>query len=104
MFIAVTSPSIAIDVARAIRAEAAVLGLEVRTGLHLGEVEHQGDDYAGLAVHIGARIQPLADPGEILVSQTVRDALAGSAIELTDRGAHRLKGVPGEWQVFAVVD
>ena len=85
-FVVVTSPSVAIEIARAVRAEAATLDLEVRSGLHLGEIEQQGDDFAGLAVHIGARIAALAAPGEILVSQTVRDALVGSGIEWTSRG------------------
>jgi pimeloyl-ACP methyl ester carboxylesterase len=101
-FAVVASPSVAIEIAREIRSQAAVLDLEVRTGLHLGEVEQQGDDFAGLAVHIGARIAALAKPGEILVSQTVRDALIGSETDLTKRGTEVLKGVPGEWQIFAV--
>jgi pimeloyl-ACP methyl ester carboxylesterase len=101
-FAVVGSPSVAIDVARSIRHEAAALGLDVRSGLHLGEVEHQANDFAGLAVHIGARIQALAEPREILVSQTVRDALIGSDIAWASRGHHHLKGVPGEWQLFAI--
>jgi len=76
----------------------------VRSGLHLGEVEQQGDDYAGLAVHVGARIGALSKAGEILVSQTVRDALLGSGIEWTSRGVHHLKGVPDEWQIYAVAN
>lgn len=103
-FVVVPSPSIAVEVARAIRMDAKSLDLEVRTGLHLGEVERHGDDYAGLAVHIGARISALAEPGEILVSQTVRDALVGSGVELTSRGAHHLKGVPDEWRTYAVTN
>ena len=101
-FAVVASPSVAVEMAREIRSQAALLDLEVRSGLHLGEVEHQGDDFAGLAVHIGARIAALAKPGEILVSQTVRDALVGSETDLTTRGTEILKGVPGEWQIFAV--
>lgn len=103
-FVVAASPSVAIETARTIRSEAAALGLGVRTGMHLGEVERQGDDYAGLAVHIGSRIAGLAEPGEILVSQTVRDALVGSGVELTARGAHLLKGVPEEWRAYAVAD
>jgi class 3 adenylate cyclase len=98
------SPSVAIETARSIRSEAAALGLDVRTGLHLGEIERQGDDYAGLAVHIGSRIAALAAPGEILVSQTVRDALVGSGVEWTSRGTHLLKGVPDEWRTYAVAN
>jgi len=103
-FAVIASPSIAVEIAREIRTEAASLGLEVRSGLHLGEVEQQGDDYAGLAVHVGARVGALADPGEILVSQTVRDALLGSGVEWTSRGAHHLKGVPDEWRTYAVAN
>ena len=87
-----------------VRTEAASLDLDVRSGLHLGEIEQQGDDFAGLAVHIGARISALAEPGEILVSQTVRDALVGSGIEWTSRGVHHLKGVPDEWRTYAVAN
>ena len=97
-----SSPSIAVAIARDIRSEAASIGLQVRSGIHLGEVEHQGDDYAGLTVHIGARIAGLATSGEILLSQTVRDSLAGSLVDSTNRGTHALKGVPGEWTIFAV--
>jgi len=103
-FVVAASPSVAIETARAIRSEAAALGLDVRTGLHLGEVERQGDDYTGLAVHIGSRIAGLAAPGEILVSQTVRDALVGSGVEWTARGTHLLKGVPDEWRTHAVAN
>jgi pimeloyl-ACP methyl ester carboxylesterase len=101
-FAVVGSPSVAVEVARSIRQGAAALGLDVRSGLHLGEVEQQAGDFAGLAVHIGARIQALAEPREILVSRTVRDALIGSNITWASRGHHHLKGVPGEWQLFAV--
>lgn len=101
-FVVVESPSIAVAIAREVRSEAAGLGLQVRSGIHLGEVEHQGDDYTGLTVHIGARIAALAAPDEILISQTVRDALAGSVGAPISRGTHRLKGVPDEWRVFAI--
>ena len=79
------------------------LGLEIRAGVHTGEVQVVGHDVRGLAVHIGARIAGLAGPGEVLVSRTVKDLVAGSGLVFTDRGTHRLKGVPEEWQVFAVV-
>src|SRR5262245_2801663 len=101
-FAVASSPSIAIAIARDIRTEAAGIGLQVRSGIHLGEVEHQEDDYTGLTVHIGARIAELAAPGEILISQTVRDSLAGSVIESTNRGTYPLKGLPDEWTVFAI--
>jgi class 3 adenylate cyclase len=103
-FVVVASPFVAVEIGRAIRAEAATLDLDVRTGLHLGEVERQGDDYAGMTVHIGARIAGLATPGEILVSQTVRDALVGSGVEWIYRDVHQLKGVPDEWRTYAVAD
>ena len=78
------------------------LGLEVRAGVHTGECEQRGDDLGGIAVHIGARIAALAQPGQVLVSRTVTDLVAGSRLEFTDRGEHELKGVPGMWQLFAV--
>ena len=78
------------------------LGIQLRAGLHTGEVELIGADVGGMAVHIGARIGALGDPGEVLASSTVEDLVVGSGIEFADRGAHALKGVPGEWQLFAV--
>ena len=78
------------------------LGVEVRAGLHTGECELIGDDLGGIAVNIGARVGSVASPGEVLVSRTVTDLVAGSGIEFTDRGMHSLKGVPGEWQLYAV--
>jgi class 3 adenylate cyclase/pimeloyl-ACP methyl ester carboxylesterase len=101
-FAVIASPSVAIEIASLIRSEAAGLRLEVRSGLHLGEVESQGDDVTGLTVHIGARVQALAEPSEILVSKTVCDALIGSSIQWASRGEHHLKGIPGEWHLFAV--
>lgn len=80
------------------------LGLSVRAGVHTGEVERLGNDVAGIAVHIGARVAAMAGPGEVLVSGTVRDLVAGSGLEFEDRGSHQLKGVPGEWRVFAAAD
>lgn len=96
-------PGRAIRAAAAIRSALAPLGLEVRAGVHTGEVEVVGDDYAGLTFHIGARIGAMADTGEVLVSGTVRDLVVGSEIEFAGRGRHVLKGVPGEWDVYAVV-
>lgn len=98
-------PARAIRCAGAVREAARSLGLEVRCGLHTGECELVGDDLAGIAVHIGARVAALAAPGEVLVSQTVRDLVAGSGLTFTERGVHTLKGVPSEWRLFqAVVD
>ncbi len=77
-------------------------GLELRAGLHAGEVELRGDDIGGLAVHIAARVNDMALAGEVLVTGTVRDLVVGSGIVFDDRGRHNLKGVPDEWQVLAV--
>lgn len=97
-------PAAAIRCARAIVEELRSLGLDTRAGIHTGECELRGDDVAGMAVHIGARIGALAAPGEVLVSGTVRDLVVGSGIEFADHGEHELKGVPGRWRVFAVAD
>jgi len=96
-------PARAIRCGLAIAGGARRMGLEVRTGVHTGEVERIGDDIAGINVHIGARIGALAAPGEVLVSRTVHDLVAGSGLEFTDRGAQQLRGVPGDWQVFSAV-
>jgi class 3 adenylate cyclase len=80
----------------------AQFGLEVRTGLHTGEVEVIGNDVGGIAVHIGARINDNAGAGEVLVSGTVKDLVVGSGIPFEDRGEHELKGVPGQWRLWAV--
>ncbi len=94
--------------ARAARCAAAVveevdrLGIQVRAGLHTGECELVGNDVAGLAVHIGARVMAAADPGEVLASSTVRDLVVGSGLQFEDRGAHALKGVPDEWHLYAL--
>jgi class 3 adenylate cyclase len=85
------------DISQAVRA----LGIEIRAGLHTGECEVRGDDVAGMAVHIGARVGATAQRGEVLVSSTVRDLVVGSGIEFTERGEHELKGVPGQWRLFA---
>ena len=95
-------PARAIACAGAIRAAVHELGLEVRAGLHVGEVEGSGREVAGLALHIGARVASEAGPGEILVSQSVHDALAGSEFDFDGRGVRALKGVPGEWRLFEV--
>ena len=95
-------PSAGIEAARAIRDSVAAFDLEISAGVHTGEVELRGTDVGGIGVHIGARIAALARPGEILVSRTVKDLVTGSGIRLEDRGSHTLKGVPDEWQVYAV--
>jgi class 3 adenylate cyclase len=95
-------PARAISCACAIRDEVRQLGLEIRAGVHTGEIELRGADVGGIAVHIGARVGRLAGPGEVLVSRTVTDLVAGSGIAFADRGEHELKGVPGRWQLFAV--
>lgn len=95
-------PARAIHCASAIIQASRALGVEIRAGLHTGEVELMGSDVGGIAVHIGARVSALAATGEVLVSSTVKDLVAGSGIQFDDRGAHTLKGVPGEWHLFAV--
>jgi class 3 adenylate cyclase len=95
-------PARAIRCAEAVLEGARGLGLEIRAGLHTGEVELAGEKVRGIAVHIGARVSAEAAPGEVLVSSTVKDLVAGSGIEFEDRDTHPLKGVPGEWHLFAV--
>jgi pimeloyl-ACP methyl ester carboxylesterase len=94
-------PARAIRCARAVSDEMSELGFEIRAGLHTGECEAMDGDIGGIAVHIGARVAAMAGAGEVLVSQTVKDLVAGSGIEFEDRGSHDLKGVPGEWRLFA---
>ena len=95
-------PARAIRCGAAARDELAAIGIEIRVGIHTGEVELVGDDVSGMAVNIGARIGALADSGELLVSSTVRELVVGSGLEFDDRGPHTLKGAPGEWRLFAV--
>ncbi|MFB3739404.1 MAG: adenylate/guanylate cyclase domain-containing protein, partial [Candidatus Velamenicoccus archaeovorus] len=97
------APARAIRSALAIRDDLAAEGIEVRMGLHAGEVEVRGDDVGGIAVHIGSRVAATAPPGEILVSRTVRDLVAGGGIAFADRGEHDLRGVPDRWHLYAVV-
>jgi pimeloyl-ACP methyl ester carboxylesterase len=102
-FVAVfDGPARAIRCAAAIRDAVRGLGLTVRAGLHTGEVEVVGDDIAGVAVHLAARVSSCAEAGEVWVSRTVVDLVAGSGLTFADRGEHELKGVPGSWQLFAV--
>jgi pimeloyl-ACP methyl ester carboxylesterase len=95
-------PARAVSCARAIREGAQGLGIEVRAGVHTGEIEIHGDEISGLTVHIGARVGALADGSEVLVSRTVKDLVVGSGIEFSDRGTHELKGVPDTWQLYAL--
>jgi class 3 adenylate cyclase len=94
-------PGRAIRCALALRAELRGIGIEIRAGLHTGELDLLDDDVGGIAVHIGARIMAAAGPGEVLVSRTVRDLVVGSGIALEDRGTHALKGLDDPWHLFA---
>jgi class 3 adenylate cyclase len=96
-------PARAIRCACDMRRAVGSLGIEVRSGLHTGEIEMMGANVGGIAVHIGARVAGQASAGEVLVSSTVKDLVAGSGIEFDDRGLHVLKGVPGQWRLFAVI-
>jgi pimeloyl-ACP methyl ester carboxylesterase len=96
-------PARGIRCARAVSEAVRPLGIEVRAGLHTGEVEILDDKVSGLAVHIGARVASTARPGEVLVSSTVKDLVAGSGLHFQDRGLQTLKGVPGEWRLYALV-
>jgi class 3 adenylate cyclase len=95
-------PQRAIRCAMAIRDAVQALGIEVRAGLHTGECEVRRDDIGGIAVQTGARVSALAGPNDVLVSSTLRDLVIGSGLEFEERGTHELKGVPGEWRLFAV--
>jgi uncharacterized protein (TIGR00369 family) len=102
--IAFDSPARAVQCARAIRDGVTGLGIEIRAGLHSGECDVVGSDLAGIAVHVASRVQAAAGPGEVLVSSTVRDLMAGSGLRFTDRGRHELKGLEGQWHLLAVDD
>jgi class 3 adenylate cyclase len=95
-------PGRAISFASSFQSDLAGIGLHIRTGIHTGEVERRDHDIGGIAVHLGARIMAAADSGEILVSRTVKDLVIGSSIAFEDRGAHRLKGIEGEWPLYSV--
>ncbi|HEV3233769.1 MAG TPA: adenylate/guanylate cyclase domain-containing protein [Candidatus Dormibacteraeota bacterium] len=95
-------PARAITCACAIRDAVRGIGLDVRAGLHTGEIERRGGDVSGVGVHIAARVAQMAGPGEVLVSSTVKDLVVGSGIAFEDRGAHILKGVPDEWRLLSV--
>jgi class 3 adenylate cyclase len=96
-------PARAIHSATAIVDAVKKLGIEIRAGLHTGECEVVNNKLGGLAVHIGARVISKAEPGEVVVSSTVKDLVAGSGIKFEDKGWHMLKGVPGRWRLYAVV-
>jgi class 3 adenylate cyclase len=98
------SPGRAVQAARAIRDALRRVGLEVRAGLHTGEYEISGTDVAGIAVHIASRVQAFAGPGEVVVTSTVRDLVTGSGLRFTDRGRQQLKGIDGDWQLFALAE
>jgi pimeloyl-ACP methyl ester carboxylesterase len=101
-FAAFDGPARGVRCAEAITTRVRALGIEVRAGLHTGECEVMGEKVGGIAVHIGARVAALARPGEVLVSSTVKDLVAGSGLVFEERGAHTLKGVPGEWRLYGV--
>jgi class 3 adenylate cyclase len=98
----VDGPARAVRCAQAIMEATARIGVELRVGLHTGECEVRGTDLGGLSVHIAARVASQPGSGEILVSGTVKDLVIGSGIEFTDHGGHELKGVPGNWKLFAI--
>jgi class 3 adenylate cyclase len=96
-------PARAVQAAQAISDKVRLMGLDIRAGLHTGECEIAGSKLAGIAIHIGARVAALAGAGEVLVSNTVKDLVAGSRVMFEDRGTHILKGVPGEWRLYAAL-
>ena len=95
-------PADALRCASAVRDAVSQLGIEIRAGLHLGECEITADAVRGITVHIGARVASKAPPGDIFVSSTLKEAVAGSDTRFEDRGSHKLKGIPGEWNLFAI--
>jgi class 3 adenylate cyclase len=99
----VDGPARAVRCARDIAEEVRKLGIEIRTGCHTGEIELADGGIRGIAVHIAARVMALAGPSEVLVSSTVKDLVGGSGLSFEERGTHELKGVPGDWHLFAAV-
>jgi len=95
-------PSDAVRCARSLVEAMRPLDMAIRAGVHTGEIEHRGGDVGGIGVHLAARVTSLAGSGEVLVSRTVRDLTLGSELKFSGRGTHSLKGVPGEWEIFAV--
>jgi class 3 adenylate cyclase len=102
-FAAFDGPARAVRCAKSIVGSVRDLGIDVRSGLHTGECELVDGKVSGIAVHTGARVAAHAGPGEVLVSSTVKDLVAGSGLEFEDRGVHELKGIPGEWRLYAAV-
>lgn len=98
---ALDGPARAVRCAGALQDALRRLDVQIRAGLHAGEIELRGDDVGGIAAHVAARVLHAAGPGDVLVSQTVKDLTIGSGIEFEDRGSHELKGVPGEWRLYA---
>jgi class 3 adenylate cyclase len=103
-FVRFEAPGNALDCARAIRTGVKRLGIDVRAGIHMGECEMQGRGLSGIAVHIAARVEGAAAPGEILVSSTIKDVATGSGLRFEDRGEHTLKGVPDTWRLYALAE
>ena len=97
-------PARAVRCGEAIHGELISIGLQVRVGVHTGEIQLVGDDVRGIAVHIGARVGALAGAGEVLVSSTVKDLVAGSGLSFDEAGEHQLKGVPDRWHRYRVVE
>ena len=93
-------PGSAINAAKDLQADIAALGLLMRAGIHTGEIERRGDDVGGIAVHVAARVQALAEPGEIVVSSVIPALTSGSGFAFDDLGDHQLKGVPGDWRLY----
>jgi class 3 adenylate cyclase len=102
MLVSFDSPARAVRCASEMIEATKAIGLEIRAGVHTGEVERRGQELAGIAVHIGARVPALASGGEVLVSETVPPLVVGSGLDFDDRGEHQLKGVPGTWRLFAL--
>jgi class 3 adenylate cyclase len=98
------NPAVAVEWALRVRDGVRGLGLDIRVGIHAGQCEISDGDVSGIAVHLAARVLSVAGPGDVLVSGTVRDLLFGSEVTFEDRGRHHLKGIQGEWQLFALQD
>ena len=103
-FAAFDGPRRAIECITALLEDVETLGLQIRAGIHTGECERLGSKLTGIAVVVGSRVASFAGAGEVLVSSTVKDLVAGSGIKFAERGVHELKGVPGEWRLYSVVD
>ena len=97
-------PARAVRCGMAICREARSVGVEARVGVHTGEVQMMDEEIGGIAVHVAARVMDIAEPGEVLVSSTVKDITAGARIKFEQRGTHTLKGVPDQWQLFSASD